>query len=131
MCRISFTYSLSVWRRWSVFARRSVHRLEDHRHRQPQPCLSHCGVLVVLPHSVELLRDFQLHRDIQVCLWKMRRCSGFLCSIANRTIHWPSLAKMNDTEARFQEMSNFPDVLGVLGGCLIQILAPMNVSKII
>ena len=111
-----------------MFARRSVHRLEDHRHRQPQPCLSVGGVLVVSPHSVELLRDFQFYRVIQVRLWKMRRCSRFLCSIANRTIHWLSLAEMNDCEAGFHEMPNFPGVLGALGGCLIQI--PMNVSKI-
>jgi len=49
---------------------------------------------------------------------------AFLCGIADSVIRWPSLAEMNDTDVAFQEMANFPGVLGAVDGCHIPILAP-------
>lgn len=41
----------------------------------------------------------------------MKDVVDFLCNTADRTIHWPSLAEITDTETALQEMASFPGVL--------------------
>ena len=54
----------------------------------------------------------------------VRHVVDFLCSLAPTVIHWPSVEEMTTVENDFQEMANFPGVLGAIDGCHIRILPP-------
>ena len=39
---------------------------------------------------------------------------NLFCSLTDNVVHWPSLAELNDVENAFQQMANFPGVLGTM-----------------